>query len=42
MILRPATTDDAVAMTTLTNEIILAGETTAHQTPYDAQWMAHA
>ena len=35
MIIRPASIDDAAQMTALLNDIIAAGGTTAHQTPFD-------
>lgn len=34
--IRPATSDDAQALTEVVNSIISAGGTTAHQTPFDA------
>lgn len=40
VIIRPATTADATALVAIVNPIIIAGGTTAHQTPFDAQRMA--
>ena len=39
MTIRPATAEDARDMTTLLNEIIAIGDTTAHQTPFDEDRM---